>query len=537
MIRPLQDGIRAQAERRPEALAIVMRDARLTYADVETGSNRLARALAAAGVRRGDRVALCLRKSPRAVVAMLAALKAGAVYVPLDTASPVARLSHMLVAAAPRCVLAEAAVASLVFDVLAAATPAEAPTAVGWLEDPPPTRPVDRSRGDFTAADVAAAPNASLDAGGSAEDPAYILFTSGSTGVPKGVVISHANVLHFIDWATRYFGLGCDDRASGHAPLHFDLSVLDVFGTLGAGGQLHLVPPDLGPAPDAVPQFIREAALTQWFSVPSALTYLVKFDAVRPHDFPSLKRLMWCGEVLPTPVLRRLMSLLPHASFTNLYGPTEATVASSYYTVPARPPDDDAAVPIGTPCDGEELRVLDGAGRSVPDGEVGDLYIGGVGLSAGYWRDPKKTAAAFRTGANGVRLYRTGDLARRGHDGLVHFVGRADTQIKSRGYRIELGEIEAALHRLPALREAAVVAVDAGSFEGATICCAYADAEAVVSPSTLRRALAALVPSYMLPARWQRFDALPKNANGKIDRPAVRAAFAGTRHREASDAG
>ncbi|HEY7517514.1 MAG TPA: amino acid adenylation domain-containing protein [Methylomirabilota bacterium] len=524
MIRRLEDVVTDQADRRPEALAVGMRDVRLTYAAVETASNRLAHALRAAGVRRGDRVALCLRKSPGAVVAILATLKAGAVYVPLDTASPVRRLARMLRLAAPRCVLAEAAVASVASDALAGLE-GDFSVAVGWLDGPPPTWRVDRAKGDFTPADVATRADAPVGRDGATGDPAYILFTSGSTGIPKGVVITHANVLHFIDWAAKYFGLGPTDRASGHAPLHFDLSVLDIFGTLAAGGQLHMIPSDLAPAPDALPRFIREAALTQWFSVPSALSYLVAFDAVRPHDFPSLERLMWCGDVLPTPVLRRLMALLPHVTFTNLYGPTETTVASSFYTVSARPADDAAVIPIGTPCDGEELRVLDRAGQPAADGEIGELHIGGVGLGAGYWRDPETTAAAFTTGADGVRLYRTGDLARRGADGLVYFVGRADTQIKSRGYRIELGEIEAALHQLPGVRESAIVAIDTGGFEGATICCAYAPVDGALSPVTLRRALAGLLPAYMLPARWQRLDALPKNANGKIDRPAIRAAF------------
>jgi amino acid adenylation domain-containing protein len=528
MSRLLQHALTAQAERRPQAVAVAMNETRLRYGELESASNRLARTLRAAGVERGDRVALLLPKSPRAIVAIVAVLKADAIYVPLDPTGPVPRLARMLDVTAPRCLLAEAAVAPVVVDLLAASPP-RAGLALGWLDGPAPAPLPAPGPADFSAADVGAAADGVLDASNDASDPAYILFTSGSTGVPKGVVISHANVQHFVDWATTYFGLGPDERASGHSPLHFDLSTFDIFGTLGAGGELHLVPPGLAVAPDAVPRFIREAALTQWFSVPSLLTYLVKFDAVQANDFPSLRRLLWCGEVLPTPVLRTLMSRLPHVRFTNLYGPTEATVASSYYTVAACPATDDTPIPIGTPCAGEELRVLDADLRPVPAGALGELYIGGVGLSAGYWRDPQKTAAAFVTDGGGVRLYRTGDLARRGADGLFYFVGRVDSQIKSRGYRIELGEIEAALHHIPELREAAVVAIDTGGFEGATICCAYAPAPgAPVTPVTLRRALAAMLPVYMLPARWCRLDRLPKNANGKIDRPALRAAFATT---------
>src|SRR5206468_830593 len=225
----------------------------------------------------------------------------------------------------------------------------------------------------------------------------------------------------------------------------------------------YLVPPDLSLFPTRLADFIRSNQLTQWFSVPSLLTYMANLDAIRFGDFPDLKRLLLCGEVLPTPTLIHWMRRLPHVRFTNLYGPTETTIVSSYYTVPICPTDEREPIPIGTACDGEELLVLDGQLRPVAPGDIGELYIRGVGLSPGYWRDLEKTRSAFLPYPGGAgpqdRIYKTGDLARRGADGLVYFVGRADTQIKSRGYRIELGEIETALHSLPGLRESAVVAI------------------------------------------------------------------------------
>jgi acyl-coenzyme A synthetase/AMP-(fatty) acid ligase len=217
--------------------------------------------------------------------------------------------------------------------------------------------------------------------------------------------------------------------------------------------------------------------------------------------------------------------------FTNLYGPTEATIASSYYTVPRCPEREDAPIPIGTPCAGEELLVLDEEFRPVRPGEIGDLYIRGVGLSPGYWGDPERTREAFLPWPRGARaggpdrIYRTGDLALVGADGNLYFVGRADSQIKSRGYRIELGEIEAALHSLGVLRDCAVVAVRTEGFEGNAICCAYV-APGEVTPTVLRTRLSKRLPGYMLPSRWLALPALPTNANGKIDRPALRAHFA-----------
>jgi acyl-coenzyme A synthetase/AMP-(fatty) acid ligase len=220
------------------------------------------------------------------------------------------------------------------------------------------------------------------------------------------------------------------------------------------------------------------------------------------------------------------MKRLPHVRFTNLYGPTEATIASSYHPVAECPADQSQPIPIGVACAGEELLVLDAERRRLPAGEVGEIFIGGAGLSPGYWRDEEKTRAAFvsdpRPGREGGRIYRTGDLGRVREDGLVEFLGRVDSQIKSRGYRIELGEIEAALNDIASVRECAVVGVDAG-FEGTAICCAYA--AVTIERTALRRELSKALPSYMLPSRWREFGELPKNVNGKIDRRAIRERF------------
>ena len=346
--------------------------------------------------------------------------------------------------------------------------------------------------------------------------------------MPKGVVLTHANVIPFIDWATRYFGMNASDRGCAHPPLHFDMSMLDIFSMMAVGGQLHLIPRDLNPLPTTLAEFIRDAGLTQWYSVPPVLNYLAKFDAVRFNDFPEMRRVLWCGDVLPTPALIYWMQRLPHATFANLYGPTEAAISSSYYTVRECPTDPQAVIPIGAACAGEELLVLDASLRPVPPGDTGDLYIGGVGLAAGYWRDAERTAAAFvRHPQNpSERIYKTGDLARVGDDGLVYFLGRSDFQIKSRGYRIELGEIEAGLNAIAGIQECAVVAVGTEEFEGVSICCAYVLESGVeLTPAIIRRELSRLVPAYMLPTRWRAFDLFPRNASGKIDRRRLKDAF------------
>jgi len=517
----LQELIARQVDQRPDALALVLRDQRVTYAQLEQWSNQLARLLQQAGCQAGDRVCLLLPKSIPAIVAILGTLKADCVYVPMDVSSPAARLQVMVETCESHCILAVSSSAARLREVLAGRRDVR----VGWLDAgaAPDDLPV-----AFKWDDLAAMPAGRLDWRNSPDALAHLLFTSGSTGVPKGVMITHENVFHFTDWGVRYFDFQPGEKLSGHPPLIFDLSTFDIYGSLSAGCTLYLVTPEMSVLPNKLAAFIRENELTQWFSVPSLLNYMAKFDVIQQDDFPAMKRLLWCGEAFPTPALMHWMKRLPHVTFTNLYGPTEATIASSFYTMPACPSDEKELVPIGEACEGEELLVLDENLAPVPTGEIGDLYIRGIGLSPGYWRDAEKTAAAFRPNPAqpGDRLYKTGDLASTGAGGLFYLHGRADSQIKSRGYRIELGEIERALHSLEGLKESAVVAVDTGGFEGATICCAFALEDGVeLAVPDLRKRLGGLIPSYMVPAQWLCLPALPQNANGKIDRKQLREQF------------
>lgn len=517
----IYDWSRDKVEKYGARIAVTLGDEHIDYENLESESNRLAGHLIESGLKPGNRVGLFMEKTPKTLIAMLGISKAGGVYVPLDIKSPAARVIKILKSCDPTLLFIDNHSIHHFQDLLHVDSELGHIPWVWWSNKPMVY--ADDASPLFCYDDIKAQLNIPHAVVRDENAPAQILFTSGSSGEPKGVVITHKNIQTFVEWAVCYFKMRAGERISCHSPLHFDLSTFDIYGGFASGSRIYLVPSDISVNPKKISDFILDNNLNQWFSVPSALSYLAKFKAVPDGGFPSLKRLIWCGEVFPIPALQYWMKSLPDVQFTNLYGPTEATIASSYYTV-TEIPEDLSEIPIGTACDGEELLVLNEELNPVKNGEIGDLYITGEGLSPGYWNDQAKTDEAFvqHTGESGnrERIYKTGDLASFREDGFVYYHGRSDYQIKSRGYRIELGEIETALGQNKILREYAVVPVKKNGFGGTAIGCAYVGCgvkNGDISPE-LKKKLLDKIPGYMIPHFWKEYEQLPRNGNGKIDR-------------------
>ena len=307
-------AVSEQAHRHASGRAVVGESGSCTYEDLERRSNRIAHQLRAGGVTTGSRVCVLVPKSADGIQCVLGALKAGAAYVPLDVTGPARRLANVLADCAPCALIADSAHGGKVSEALAHVDPSSHPR-LWWLGSRPGDEPhgevLDGGRQD-SGPEVAA----------SGDDLAYIMFTSGSTGTPKGVPITHASACQHIAWAVRYFWLSPDDRASGSAPLHFDVSVFDTFATLASGAELHLLPPRAHLLPSLTARYIREAELTQWNTVPSVLAGMAGHDVLADHDFPALRRVIWGGDALAVPDLRYWMRRLPHVEFTALYGTT-----------------------------------------------------------------------------------------------------------------------------------------------------------------------------------------------------------------------
>ncbi|WP_330324596.1 amino acid adenylation domain-containing protein [Streptomyces pseudovenezuelae] len=478
---------RRQVMRRPDAVAVVFDDRALTYRELDEESDQIAGLLADRGAAPHAAVAVAVPRSPELVSTLVAVLKTGAAYVPIDPDHPAERTAFVLKDADPVCCVGVATAADNL--------PRNALLLENVTGQQPTVTPPDLRQ-----------PAAGL--------PSAILYTSGTTGTPKGVLLTRSNVAAMLDAVQQLFGLDESDVVLHKAPLTFDASIEEILWPLTTGARLAIAAPGADADPEQLARHIRRHEVTTLDVVPAVLDALLEHAA--PDGFPTLRRVLSAGDVLGRHTVRRLHSTTS-ARLTNLYGPTEATVNATHWTVR---PDLDKTPPIGSATPNTRVLLLDERLQPVLPGVIAELYIAGDGIAKGYLKRPALTAERFLPdpfGPDGQRMYRTGDLARWNNKGELEFTGRSDHQIKIRGVRIEPAEVEAALESHPAVRSAAVAA------RGNRLV-AYIVAQGVGNPPThevLRTHAGATLPVHMIPAAYVIMPRLPLTSNGKVDRAAL----------------
>lgn len=479
--RPVHELFAEQAARTPDALAVVAGQDSLTYAELDERSGRLASHLADLGVGPGSLVAVYLERSPELLIALLATLKAGGAYIPLDPDYPQDRLAYILGDARPQAVLTHSALRTRLREL------ADVPSTV-LMDRPWPT-------------------GAPVGARVTADDLAYVIYTSGSTGNPKGVMVPHGALTNFLCSMADRPGLRADDRLLAVTTHSFDIAALELYLPLVVGARVHLCDADTARDPGRLKALLGAVRPTVMQATPSTWTMLLHAGWTNGERV----RVLCGGEALPETLRERLTALDCEA--WNLFGPTETTIWSTAGRIEA-----DGHITIGTPIDNTQIYILDGLGRLAPAGVPGELCIAGAGLARGYLNKPELTAERFPENpfAPGTRMYRTGDLARRLSDGRIECLGRIDSQVKIRGFRVELGEIEHLLAAHPAVRECVVVARRRA--DGRQLVAYYVPAAGPVAAEELTGHLARKVPSYMVPSFVLPIDALPCTPNGKVDR-------------------
>jgi amino acid adenylation domain-containing protein len=481
----------------------------LSYEALAHAADRVAARLARWGVGREDRVGLYLPKSIEGVAAIHGILRSGAAYVPVDPTAPTLRCASILADARVRAVVTSAALAD---DLrLNWSGPAAPPRLIVVGDDRPASR--GDARWDDMIRDDAPTP---LVPPRHADDLAYILYTSGSTGVPKGVMLSHANARCFLDWCDQALDLRDGDRFSSHAPFHFDLSVFDLYACCRHAGTLCLIGEGLAKEPARLGAFLAEKRLDVWYSAPSILALLAYHGGLERAGFPAPRVVLFAGEVFPIRHLQRLRALWPDATFWNLYGPTETNVCTALRIPDVIPADRDTPFPIGPVCPPLAARVVDEDGRDVTPGERGELLISGPGVMRGYSGRPDLDARAFVEDERSVPWYRTGDLVVETAETGFVFHGRRDRMIKKRGYRIELGEIESALSRHDDVERAAVVAQadENGVAVSAFVAMRPGRRGSIIA---MKRHCTAYLPHYMVPDRIAFVPELPTTSTDKVD--------------------
>lgn len=501
----LFDEVQATHAARP---ALRYTDREYLYSDLNQWADSLAALLMAKGLQRGDVIAIGHNKRPLSYALMFAAIRLGVAYVNIDVASPMARSSSIL----------QSGAASLLF--FDDPTYLQAMTELAASHGCPLLLLNEETLLEVTDADREEQRRLSQLVDGACI--AYIMFTSGSTGVPKGVAVTHQNVLHFIAWGQERFAISEQDNFANLSPMYFDNSVFDFYVGLFSGASLSPVYRELLTSPYDLVPFIGRLACTIWFSVPSLLIYLMTMKAMAPTALPSLRTIVFGGEGYPKVELKKLYDLFSQqASLVNVYGPTECTCICSAHTLKQEDFFDLEGFPtLGKLNPNFDYRILDDQEQ---DANAGELCLIGPNVAAGYFNDLERTAAAFQTitdsGRFMKRMYRTGDLVRE-EGRMLYFSGRKDNQIKHMGYRIELEEIEHALMNLPEVNQAAVVYHRTSTAYGKLI--GYVASSGQVEYKDLLIDLAKFLPEYMIPSKLIVLSKLPKNPNGKVDRQRLR---------------
>ncbi|WP_125716922.1 non-ribosomal peptide synthetase [Pseudoalteromonas rubra] len=491
---PVTRLISEQSARTPQAVALRFAGQSLSYAALEQRTNQLAHYLNQRGIGAEDKVALVFERSLEMVISIVAVVKAGAAYVPLEPSLPEERIAYIAGSSGLALFLGDDSLhrfSALDEQVQRVHYPSVA------LSDYPSHLP---------AHDIAPT------------QLAYVIYTSGSTGKPKGVGNQHSAIYNRIAWQQSAYPIGPDDKVLQKTPFGFDVSVWEFFWPLMYGAELVIAEPGAHKDSSQLLDTIKQYGVTTLHFVPSMLQAFIGHEQV--HTATSIRRILCSGEALPSEVQAQALNKLPKAKLYNLYGPTEAAVDVSHFTChgdPALP------VPIGAPIAGIRLYVLDQALNLCPQGVAGELYIAGDGLARGYMNRPDLSAERFVADPlmhDGSRMYRSGDLVCWNDEGQLDYLGRIDHQVKIRGFRIELGEIEAALYAIDGVREAVVVATGSGASQR-LVGYVSANADASVDGPELKLALADSLPDYMVPAVIMVLATLPLNSNGKIDRKAL----------------